>query len=245
MYRKSILPLLFLLNSGYSEISSIDKEFNDDIFAKDDTSEKQQKLKVKAESFDKIANGILQNLNGDFSIEFTTSSLNKIDKYMCSAEKIRIQKVQTSRNLFKAVCVFDGVHVPLYGSFFNIVKIPVINRTTNELLTENDISYKYVRNDSITDRVIRIPQNIIGLKLSARYKPLSPVYDTDLSKPEIIKKNTRVVISIKTKNLKLETAGKLLENAQLNQVASVINLRSKRVIDCIIKSPTEVTPVGF
>ena len=106
-------------------------------------------------------------------------------------------------------------------------------------------SYKYVRNDSITDRVIRTPQNIIGLKLSKNYKPLSPIYDTDLTKPEIIKKNTKVVISVKTKNLKLETSGKLLENAQLNQVASVINLSSKRIIDCIVKSPTEVTPVGF
>ena len=229
---------MLLLNTIHTETNDINEEFRNEIF-EDNVSE------IKARSFDKIAHGVLSNLNGNFSIEFTTSSLSKIDEGMCKPEEIKIQKVQTSKNLFKAICYFDGVYVPLYGSFFSIIKIPVINKTTNELLTENDISYKYVRNDSITDRVIRTPQNIIGLKLSKNYKPLSPIYDTDLTKPEIIKKNTKVVISVKTKNLKLETSGKLLENAQLNQVASVINLSSKRIIDCIVKSPTEVTPVGF
>lgn len=234
---------IFFQNLLCATYDSIAEEINDEIFEKNYGEIKQDP--DKALTFDKIANTIVYSLHGNFSIEFTNSSLNKIDKYMCDKEKIQLEKFQTSGHYFKAVFTFAGVSVPLYGTFFNMVKIPVINKNTDSLITENDISYKFVRNNTISDQIIRNPQQLIGLKLSRNYKPLSPVLASDISKPEIIKRNTKVVIAIKLKNLKVETAGKLAEDAKLNQVASVINLKTNRVIDCIVKSPTEVTPIGF
>jgi len=199
----------------------------------------------KAETFDKIANNILKRIKSNHSIEFTPSSLNKIDKYMCAAKNLKLEKFQVDKHLFKAIFTFKGVSVPLYGTFFNMVKIPVINKATNSAITEGDISYTFVRNDALNDQIVRNPQNLIGKKISLSYKPLSPIRNADLLNTEVVRKNTKVVISIKLKNLKIETAGKLAEDAKVNQVASVINLKSNRVIECFVKSPTEVTPVGF
>jgi len=242
--KKFLIFLVVVLSSFHASNTSLEQEINAENFHERGDSEPLSH-KGKVETFDKIANTILKRLEGNYSIEFTPSSLNKIDKYMCDAEKLKLEKFKIDRHLFKAIFTFNGVSVALYGTFFNMIKIPVINKSTNSAITENDISYTFVRNNTINDQIIRNPQSLIGLKLSHNYKPLSPVHNSDILRPEIIRKNTKVIIAIRLKNLKVETAGKLAEDAKLNQVASVINLKSNRVIECLVKSPTEVIPVGF
>ena len=130
----------------------------------------------------------------------------------------------------------------LDGISYSIVEIPTVSRRVRrgETISSSDVVWKKIRKDLVGRNIVRDRSAVVG-KASRRFlTPGKPLLINDLEAPKLIRKGALVTIYLETDNLRLTAKARASEDGALNDTIQVVNVRSKKVVEAIVRSPTKV-----
>lgn len=133
---------------------------------------------------------------------------------------------------------------------YSVTEIPVPNRRIRrgEVITTDDVIWKKVRKDDIGRNVVRDRSSVIGQSARRYLAANRKVMIDDLEAPTIIRKGSLVTIHLDTANLRLTAKARASEDGALNETIQVVNIRSRKTVEAIVRSPSRVvipTEISF
>lgn len=125
---------------------------------------------------------------------------------------------------------------------YTVTDIPVLGRRIRrgETIEKSDVIWKQVRKDTVGRNVITARDGVVGQAARRYLSPGQPLQIDDVEAPKIIRKGAIVTIVYKIANLELTAKARANEDGAYNDTIRVVNIRSKRTIEAIVRSPTQV-----
>lgn len=136
----------------------------------------------------------------------------------------------------------EKLNYRLEGFAYSVVEVPVLNRRIRRgaVIAAGDVIWKSVRKDSVGRNVVREREAAIG-KAARRYLASgAQIMIDDLEAPKLVRKGSLVTIHLETANLRLTAKARASEDGALNETIRVVNVRSKKTVEAIVRSPSKV-----
>lgn len=89
--------------------------------------------------------------------------------------------------------------------------------------------------------IVTNTDQLTGMAAKRNLAADKPVRRTDLEYPKLVRRNTLVTISYKIPGLKLKSQGRAQADAALGEMVSVLNTRSNRLVQAVVRGPGLVT----
>ncbi len=136
-----------------------------------------------------------------------------------------------------------GTRTRVSGRIHETTEIPTLKRRLNpgDVITARDIEWLKVRNRKINRNIVRNDGELIGMSLKRGTRVGRPIRISDIQRPIVVKKGSKVVMELRTNFMTLTAAGKALENGGQDDVIQIVNLRSRKTIQATVIAPGKVT----
>jgi flagellar basal body P-ring formation protein FlgA len=142
----------------------------------------------------------------------------------------------------------EKLNYRLEGFTYSVIEVPVLNRRIRrgEVIGAGDVIWKNIRKDSVGRNVVRERKGAIG-QAARRYLASGvQIMIDDLEPPKLVRKGSLVTIHLESANLRLTAKARASEDGALNDTIRVVNVRSKRTVEAIVRSPSKVIiPIEF
>jgi len=140
----------------------------------------------------------------------------------------------------------DAKRILYKGRATEVMEIPVLIQTLarGETITISHLETKKFPARRINNRTVTEAADLIGMALRRTLRPNTLIRTNDVEEPKLVKKNTSVSVVYKFKALQITFRGRALEDGAYGQAISVLNPRSRRIIQAIVTAPNLVTAQG-
>lgn len=130
----------------------------------------------------------------------------------------------------------------LDGFTYSVIEIPVPNRRIRrgEIIKAGDVIWKKIRKDDVGRNVVRDRTTVVGQSARRYLAANRKMMIDDLEAPKLIRKGSLVTIHLDTANLRLTAKARASEDGALNQTIRVVNVRSRKTVEAIVRSPSRV-----
>ena len=135
-----------------------------------------------------------------------------------------------------------AVRMQVSGRTFKITEIPVLNRrlSSGDVIAAKDIDWIKVRSRRLTRNIARSDDELIGMSIRRGSRIGRPIRLSDVQRPVLVARGSRVVMELNTKFMSLSASGSALENGGQGDVVRIRNLRSHKVIEGTVTGPGKV-----
>lgn len=191
---------------------------------------------------------IRQGLSDDRQVELTNRSLNiRVATSMSRPYHIENPVIDSRSgrvSAFLSVGTETGetLKYRLDGFTYSVIEIPVPNRRVRrgEVIQGGDVIWKKIRKDDVGRNVVRDRETVVG-QAARRYLAANrAMMIDDLEAPKLVRKGSLVTIHLETSNLRLTAKARASEDGALNQTIRVVNVRSRKTVEAIVRSPSKV-----
>jgi len=136
----------------------------------------------------------------------------------------------------------EKLNYRLDGFTYSVIDVPVLNRRIRrgDVIGVGDVIWKKIRKDSVGRNVVRDRKAAIGQAARRYLASGAQIMIDDLESPKLIRKGSLVTIYLETSNLRLTAKARASEDGALNDTIRVVNVRSKRTVEAIVRSPSKV-----
>lgn len=139
----------------------------------------------------------------------------------------------------------EAQSVQVTGRVYTLIDVPVLARAVlpGAVIQQSDITWKKVRQASLTGNIVAQPEDIIG---SVTRRPLAanrPLRSTDLKPNLLTTRGDRVTIVATTANMRLSAVGIAMQNGAEGDLIQVTNTGSKKIIQGRVVGPNLVEVV--
>ena len=136
-----------------------------------------------------------------------------------------------------------AVRKTITGAIHHLVRTPVLNRrvSAGDIIRKNDIRWLAVRRNRIAPQIILDETKLIGMSPKRPISEDRLIRASEIQPPVLVKKGSRVTVIFQTRNLKLTTSGRALQNGARDDMIRVRTSRSKTIIDATVVSSGLVT----
>ncbi|WND01677.1 flagellar basal body P-ring formation chaperone FlgA [Temperatibacter marinus] len=123
-----------------------------------------------------------------------------------------------------------------------MTKIPVLSAALlkGEVIRQEDITWKEVKNNSIRDRYIISDRELIGMSPVRTLRPNQPIQTSSIQRPQIIKKGDLISVTLKTGPLTISMTAKAMEDGARGETIIIQNTRSKKTFEAIVHGVNSV-----
>lgn len=142
----------------------------------------------------------------------------------------------------------EKLNYRLEGLTYSVIEVPVLNRRIRrgEVIQAGDVIWKSIRKDDVGRNVVRERKAAIGQAARRYLASGAQIMIDDLEAPKLVRKGSLVTIHLETRNLRLTAKARASEDGALNETIRVVNVRSKKTVEAIVRSPSKVViPVEF
>ncbi len=152
---------------------------------------------------------------------------------------------QTRRFSAVVAVAADGAEAIRYridGSSYVVVEIPVLNRRVRrgETIQKSDLTWKPVRKDIVGRNTLLDPSSLVGFAARRYLAENRPLQSDDVEPPVLVRKGSLVTVYFETANLLLSAKARASDDGALNDTIRVVNVRSKKEIEAIVRNATAV-----
>jgi flagella basal body P-ring formation protein FlgA len=88
---------------------------------------------------------------------------------------------------------------------------------------------------------VREPSAAIGMALQQTLRTGQMIRTTDLTRPQLVKRNEPVLIVYEVPGIVLTARGKAEEAGSLGDTVNVLNVQSKRIIQGVVSGPGQIS----
>lgn len=110
-----------------------------------------------------------------------------------------------------------------------------------DVLRDSDVTVERRPKSEVQADAVREPSAAIGMALQQTLRVGQVIRSTDLSRPQLVKRNETVLIVYEVPGIVLTARGKAEEVGSLGDTVNVLNVQSKRVIQGVVTGPSEIT----
>ncbi len=152
---------------------------------------------------------------------------------------------QTAR--FEAIFILTSANTPpqrwrYTGTAQELIEVAVLARSIERgtILRKEDVTVEQRPKSEATADYINM-ERVAGMSIKRAMRAGQIVRESDVSKPELVRRNESVMLIYQTAGIYLTIRGKAEEGGALGDVINITNLQSKRVVQGVITGPGEVT----
>lgn len=191
---------------------------------------------------------IRQGLSDDRQVELTNRSLKiRVATNMSRPFHIDNPVVDTRSGRVTAFLAVgtetgDKLKYRLDGFTYSVIEIPVPNRRIRrgEVIKAGDVVWKKIRREDAGRNIVRDRKSVIGQSARRYLAANRKMMIDDLEAPTLVRKGSLVTIQLETSNLRLTAKARASEDGALNQTIRVVNVRSRKTVEAIVRSPSTV-----
>jgi flagella basal body P-ring formation protein FlgA len=152
---------------------------------------------------------------------------------------------QTRRISAVVAVAVEGAETMRYridATSYTVIEIPVLNRRVRrgETIQKADISWKPVRRETVGRNTILDAEALQGQAARRYLAEERPLNTDDVEAPVLVRKGNLVTVYFETSNLLLSAKARANDDGALNQTIRVVNVRSKKEIEAVVRSATSV-----
>jgi len=134
------------------------------------------------------------------------------------------------------------------GRMQKMLNVPVTNRRVlrGEVIRAEDIEWIKTPSERVQRDIVMYPDDLIGKTPKRGLRSGSPVRNSDVQRPIIIKKGSLVTMILKTPMMTLTSQGKAIEDGSDGDVIRLTNTQSNTVIQAVVSGPgiVSITPAS-
>jgi len=161
-----------------------------------------------------------------------------------SVEKFTFHQKTGKFSAMLSVPTDDGTYktATISGRTHAISHVPTLNRQVppGQEITELDIGWTSMPTLRIGRNIIRTKTQLIGMTPRRGVTPSTPIKLSDLKKPTIINRGTRVNILFHSGKINLTATGKAIESGGRGDIIRVMNSKSHKTIEAMVIGPGQV-----
>ncbi len=133
--------------------------------------------------------------------------------------------------------------VRITGSAQETYETVVLARPTTrgDVLRDSDVTVERRPKSEVQADAVRDPSAAIGMALQQTLRAGHVIRSTDLSRPQLVKRNEPVMIVYEVPGIVLTARGKAEESGSLGDTINVLNVQSKRVIQGVVTGAGQIT----
>jgi flagella basal body P-ring formation protein FlgA len=110
-----------------------------------------------------------------------------------------------------------------------------------EVLRDTDVAIERRPKSEVQADSVRALEAAIGMALQQNVRAGQVIRSTDLSRPQLVKRNEPVLIVYEVPGIVLTARGKAEDVGALGDTVNVLNIQSKRVIQGVVTGPAQIT----
>lgn len=135
-----------------------------------------------------------------------------------------------------------AIRTQISGRAFKVTEVPVLNRrlSSGDVITAKDLDWIKVRSRRLTRNIARSDDELIGMSVRRGSRIGRPIRLSDVQRPVMVAKGSRVVMELETKYMSLSASGSALENGGQGDVVRIRNLRSHKIVEGTVTGPGKV-----
>lgn len=191
---------------------------------------------------------VRQGLPDDSQVELTNRSLsirvatNMSQPFHIENPVIDSRSGRVSAFLSVGTETGEKLRYRLDGFTYSVIEIPVPNRRIRrgEIIKAGDVIWKKVRKDDAGRNVVRDRKTVVGQSARRYLAANRKMMIDDLEAPKLVRKGALVTIHLVTSNLRLTAKARASEDGALNETIRVVNVRSRKTVEAIVRSPSRV-----
>lgn len=128
------------------------------------------------------------------------------------------------------------------GRTVQIAVVPSLARTLlpGDIITAKNIKWTRIPLSQLARNIVREQKKLIGMTPRRPLKIGMPVRQSDIERPQLVKKGKMVNITYTTANMTLTSQGKAIESGGRGDVIRVMNLTSHKTLDAIVRGTGDV-----
>jgi flagella basal body P-ring formation protein FlgA len=132
------------------------------------------------------------------------------------------------------------------GTAIETVETAVVTRplARGDIVKQNDISVERRPKSEFSSEPPASASDVVGLAARGNVRAGQGLRNSDLMKPEAVKKNEMVLLHYEVPGIVLTMRGQALESGTQGDMVNVLNIQSKRTIQGVITGPGRVTIPG-
>lgn len=136
-------------------------------------------------------------------------------------------------------CMDDSpwsIYIPVKVNYYEEIAVLARPLQRGAVLTANDIRMERKNISYHTDSYFTDPRAVVGMELVHSLQVGSVISDRNLKEPIIVKRGQQVTLLAQTNNFEVRMNGEAISDGAAGERIRVRNLRSKRVVEGIVKS---------
>ena len=128
------------------------------------------------------------------------------------------------------------------GSAIETVEAAVVTRplARGELIKQGDLSIERRPKSEFSAEPPASPADLVGLAARNNLRAGQGLRNSDLMKPELVKKNEMVLLHYEVPGIVLTMRGQALESGTEGDLVNVLNIQSKRTIQGVVTGPGRI-----
>lgn len=186
-------------------------------------------------------------VHGDMDIEFA-NNFRQIFLPATNDPMLRVDTVDYRQRTGRFAALLtvgagsETQQVRLTGRVFETVDVPVLNTrfTRGQVIQEQHIEWVRSKSDRIQTDVVLDAADLIGMTPKRGLRAGAPIRRADVSRPQIVKRNSLVTIHHQFLNMTLTAQGRALDAGAMGDVVQIKNAQSNLIIEAEIIGPGRV-----
>ena len=169
--------------------------------------------------------------------------------YSVKIKRLRYDKI-TNRFSIEMIAPATGnieSSAIITGRIHKMIEVALPNRRimAGEVIKRRDLNWTKIRAKKINRRALLDSSQIIGKAAKRTLISGKAILQNSIEPPILVKKNSLVVITLNTKNMRITTQGKAIHNGSMQENIQIRNLKSNRIIEAIVTGAGKAMIVNY
>ncbi len=193
-----------------------------------------------------LANSGLAGMVGnDFDIHFDTATtpMEAKGQDVMTLEAQNVQYNPVTERFSAVLFAYDSANNPVgqqavIGKAVKMITVPVLQSRLRrgDVIGHSDIDFLRLREKDLNGLALSDEKEVVGMQLRRTVSPQTPIVETDLMPPTLVRKNDLVTLSLQQGPLSLTTRGRALDDGAKGQSITVMNVGSKKIVEAVVVS---------
>lgn len=144
---------------------------------------------------------------------------------------VRTGRFNTTLNLPQGNGEFTVTN--LTGRIEELISVPVLSATAvkDDIIRDNDISWVDLPKQRLSQNILLSTDSLIGMAARRTLRADTPLRQTDVQEPVLIRKGTLVAMEIRSGPMRITSMGRALEDGGKNDIIKIVNIDSHKTIE--------------
>ena len=132
------------------------------------------------------------------------------------------------------------------GNLYRLVEAAVPNKRImpGDIIRSSDLDWKRFRANRVNNKAVLDASQIVGKSAKRTLVAGKIISLNSVQPPVLVKKKGLVTVTLHTKNMRITTQGKALQNGAMDEIVQIRNLQSDIIIEAIVTGPGQASVIN-